>query len=1057
MEELSLSLLGGFYAKAGDRPLPPFRTRKAQALLVYLVTEAALSDNPARHSREMLMGLLWPEREQKSAQGNLRQILYQVRQVIPELPQRVSGQPTPFLLSDRETIAVNPKVSYTLDVRLFLDHLASQEAHVCTSDLCPVCLESLERATALYHGDFLAGVSLPNSQPFEEWVLLTREFLRRKALEALNTLTQAYLRREAWEAAVTTARFQLRIDPWRESAYRQLMIGLVRWGRRTEALQAYDKLYRLLQDELGVEPAETTRTLQQDILSRQLVAVEAHPNPELNFHLSPLFHNLPYQPPPFIGREEAMATVAQRLQDPNCRLLTLVGPGGVGKTRLALEAAAAYSRDPQNRGGVYWVPLAPVHQVEQLPLAIGEALGLTFSGQQPIQDELLLTLRSQRMLLLLDNYEQLLPHTSLVRALLQRCAGVQLLITSRWRLGLQWEWLYEVEGLAVEMGQDVEAPALALFQHHVRRLNLNLDQEPEVRRKMLEICEVVEGLPLGLELAAVQLRQFSLEQVVKRLTDALDQVNRLAVDIPERHRSLWASLDYSWDLLTSTEQELLARLSLFHGGFTAEAAFQVAGADPSQLGQLLDSSLLRKEGPVRYTLHQLVQQYAAEKLAERPQVRQETIARHAAYYANLAAQLVRELEGSYDLVWALEPEIENLRLAWQQGVRQPHEPLLAQMAPALHAFYELKDWHAEGRVMFDEALEAVRGLQSATSKGRQQRTLGILLWGRAWLGHSGELEACYRMADESVEHLRAVDDRSNLGMALGTRGYLSASPAMGQLEEGIADLKAAIALLDVALNRYILVVAHGMLGLIYERLGIEEEAERWWQCCQVLAAGHTFSRMQALAHIHLADLARCREEYERAAELLEVGLALAQGGVDQFAYSDGKRVAGQLALDQGEYEKARDHLLEAYRIPTSAERWVSRLELEALLGRAHWELGQQQAAAQHFVQALQQAQDLRLTVPTLHLLRHFAHFAASVEPEWALTLLAFIREHREAPPHLMSRAVADFTALGAQLPSPTRARAEQQAQQLDLWEAIASWYGDLKRDVRFFLRAQHSW
>ncbi len=993
------------------------------------------------------MGLLWPERDQRSAQGNLRQILYQVRQVIQELPGHLNRQPVPFLLSDRETITVNPEASYGLDVRLFLDRLTSQEAHVCDSRLCSVCLETLERATALYQGDFLEGISLPDSQPFEEWVLLTREFLSRKALEALNTLTQAYLRREAWESAVTTARVQLRIDPWRESAYRQLMTGLVRGGRRTEALQAYGQLYELLQDELELEPAETTRTLHQDILARRLVAVDVRPNPKLNFHLSPLFHNLPHQPPPFIGREEAVTTVIQRLQDPNCRLLTLVGPGGVGKTRLALEAATAYSRDPRNKGGVYWVPLAPVQRAEQLPMAIGQAMGLTLRGQQSMEDELLLTLQSQQLLLLLDNYEQLLPDISLVRALLQQCAGVQLLITSRWRLGLQWEWLYEVEGLAMDMMGDVEAPALALFQHHVRRLNLDLGQGPEIRGKMLEICQAVEGLPLGLELAAVQLRQFSLEQVTGRLKDSLDQVNQPAVDVPERHRSLWASLDYSWALLAAAEQELLPRLSVFNGGFTVEAAVQVAGADPSQLGGLLDSSLLRKESRVRYTLHQLVQQYASEKLADRPLVLQETIARHAAYYANLAAQLVRELGGSYDLVWALESEIENLRLAWQQGVDHPHEPFLAQMAPALHAFYDLKDWHAEGRVIFDEALQAVRKLQKVTANGCQQRTLGILLWGRAWLGHSRELEACYRMADESVEHLRAVDDNFNLGMALGTRGYLSASLAMGQLGRGIADLEAAISLLDVAVKPYMLVIAHGMLGLIYERLGIEEEAERWWQCCQVLAADHTFSRMQALAHIHLADLARCREEYTRAAELLEIGLALAQGGVDQFAYSDGKRVAGQLALDLGEYQAARDHLLEAYRISTATERWVCRQELEGLLGRAYLELGEQHIAAQHFLQALQQARDLRLTVPTLRLLQHFAHFVARVDLEWALVLLAFIREHREAPPYLVGAATDDFIDLAEQLSSPARERAEQKAQQMALWKIVVSWQEKLTRSV----------
>jgi tetratricopeptide (TPR) repeat protein len=300
------------------------------------------------------------------------------------------------------------------------------------------------------------------------------------------------------------------------------------------------------------------------------------------------------------------------------------------------------------------------------------------------------------------------------------------------------------------------------------------------------------------------------------------------------------------------------------------------------------------------------------------------------------------------------------------------------------------------------------------------------------------------MADEAVALLRPLEDRRNLGIAFEVRGSLAASPGIGQVEEGIADLRMALTFLDPGAP-YVVAAVQGLLGLVHERIHERKTAERWWQCCREQAASLNFSRMYALASIHLADLARRRREYEKATELIEAAMANSHGGADKIVYGDAKKVAGQLALDQGGYAAARDHLLEAYEIPAFAERWTYRLELEGLLGRAYLGLGERQAAAKHLANALEQAQRLELPEAALATLLVVAQWAAGSDAGGALALLDLVRAHAAAPRPLREAAEAQFDALAENASPSLRREALAEAKGAQLWESVAAWRERLER------------
>ena len=443
---------------------------KSQALLYYL----AVTGCP--QSREKLAGLLWGDKPEAKAKANLRKSLSTLRQVFGDA-----------LIITRPTAAFNRETDYWLDVEAFESALA-QDAPASES------LEPLGEAVELYRGEFLEGLSVRQALGFEEWVLGERERLRQLAIQALHRLSEAYSVRGEVAAAIETTNRLLALEPWQEEAHRQLMTLLARSGQQSAALAQYEVCRRILAEELGVEPLPETQALLQRLKTKR----------------ESTSHNLPPQATPFVGRQTELAQIARYLGRSDCHLLTLIGAGGIGKTRLALQAAGQALDDFAD--GVYFVPLARISSPEFLVPTIGEAIRYPLSGEADPKKQLLRHLQQKEMLLVLDNFEHLLSSPGgndsgqdLLLEMVTMAPKLKLLVTSRERLNLQAEWLLTLHGLPyppaeTAFGEETfEAVDLFVQGAHRVRPEFDLSAEwPEVVR----ICRLLDGMPLGIELAA---------------------------------------------------------------------------------------------------------------------------------------------------------------------------------------------------------------------------------------------------------------------------------------------------------------------------------------------------------------------------------------------------------------------------------------------------------------------------------------------------------------------------------------------------------------------------
>jgi len=525
-----------------------------------------------------------------------------------------------YLLVTRDTVAWNTAVPCTLDTAQF-------EAHLRAGRDVPDASRAgaFQHAATLYRGDFLAGFFVRDAPEFEEWMLAQRARYRELALHALHTLTDHHLNRGEYGRAIDSATRLLALDAWREEAHRQLMLALARSGQRSAALAQYETCRRLLDTELGVPPSAETTAL--------YVRIRAVGD------LPPL--NLPAQPTPFVGRTTELAQMEGLLQEPETRLITLVGAGGMGKTRLALQAAAQAHRRGLFLHGVYFVPLEGVDSALQLATAAAQAMGLQFSGSQEPTVQLLTYLQAREILLVLDNLEHLAGADEWVGLLAQACPRLCLLVTSRERLNLRGERLLELSGLDVPLalpGKELAGYSAAqLFLNSARNADPAFTFNAENAEVVGRICRLVTGHPLAIELAAAWVRHLSCHEIAGEIERNLGFLATTQKNVPARHRSLQAAFEHSWALLNDEERNTFARLAVFRSGCDRTAATTVTNSRFPILVALCDKSLLRRDAGGRYALHELLRQYAEVKLQAEPQAYTETQARHSQYYVQFLA------------------------------------------------------------------------------------------------------------------------------------------------------------------------------------------------------------------------------------------------------------------------------------------------------------------------------------------------------------------------------------------------------------------------------------
>lgn len=688
---LTIYLFGHFEVHLDGIPVSAFESDKARALLGYLCAE-----HTRPHAREKLADLLWPELPSRRARSNLSQALYNLRIALGG--QELSH---PFLLVTRETLQLHPQAPAWIDYMEFERLLASCDAHRHPEgDSCQLCTDWLQQAVTLYRGKLLEGYFFGGNSPFDEWLLVSRERCERRLVVAFQAQIERLEHSGELERAIQLSRVLLDVEPIREPVERHLIRLLAANGQDHQALAQYQSLRGYLKEALGVEPDPGITALVESLSS-----AAGRPGASQAKR-----YRLPEDLTPFIGRQENACRLAALLEDPGVRLVSLVGPGGSGKTRLAVHVARQLAGRFQH--GACLVPLVALTSGEELLPALGDALGLTFQDGYDSQAQLLSFLADKHLLLLLDSFEHLLESVSLVERLLAGCPQVKILVTTRSHLKVRFEHLFELGGMplpptGLEQQAWQEYDALQLFVSGAVRVRSNFRLGAHNLQEVSAICRLVQGMPLGILLAAAWTEVLSCAEILANMASSFDLIDSDWSDLPPHQRGLRATFNYSWRLLNEPERRLLAGLSVFRGGFTRLAAEQVSGCSIRELLSLVDKSLVARSPEGRFEVHELVRQFAAEKLSADPLVEARIRAAHSRHYLKSLERWGYDLKGPRQgkILSVMEAESENLQAAWRQAVAARQVDLLGRGLDGLALYASLRSHFQLGELLCRLAVE----------------------------------------------------------------------------------------------------------------------------------------------------------------------------------------------------------------------------------------------------------------------------------------------------------------------------------------------------------------
>lgn len=783
---LRLTLFGPFQLRLADHPPIHFRTNKIRALLAYLATE-----NNHSHTRHTLSTLLWPEITEQRARQNLSQALHRLRKTVNKA---FPGLPDRHLHVTRQAVTVLPNSDVFCDSVRFQQLLTVTKKHQHHAlDQCPNCLDRLAQAIDLYQGEFLDGFHLRDSVPFEEWMLLRREKYAVQAVQILETLIEAHQQAGRLDLVERYARQQVSIEPWNEPGWQSLIRVLAQSGQRSQALAQFEACQSHLWESLGIHPNEKTIQLAElvregaferdevvDVISQTAVEQDIEVAAQTAVLPTPSVqtHNLPAQVGPFFNRTSEQAQLLTHLKQGQTRWMTLVGEGGVGKTRLAVEVGKKCLEHFAD--GVWFIPLAGLQDdhdaliEDKLAVTVANILGVQLHGSKPVRSQLLRYLAHKEMLIIFDNFEHVLAGSKFIHSLVQRCSRLTVLCTSREPLQFSGENVLALQGLSTPqltpMGLEKTAlaendewctyPSLQLFIASAERVTLRPFECSEDSMVLASrICCWVGGNPLGIELAASWLRHMTLPEIWKALQESHHFLKTHLRDVPYRHRSMDRVFRQSWELLFLEEQQALATLSAFRGGFTAVAAKAVAEIPQSLLIRLAEHSLVQRTTSGRFMIHEALRQFAEERLTQ-TQLEQNQHSQMCYYLAFLAAQ-ESKLSGHtpHQAAAQLDAEIPNIRQAWQQAVRVGAYDLLQKSIAPLATYFQLRGYLADAQKLFNDTWQQLQVAASPTLLAQLLCELG-----RVWI-MGGEYNKGVEVLETAVSLLQPMQVSQTKAMA----------------------------------------------------------------------------------------------------------------------------------------------------------------------------------------------------------------------------------------------------------------------------------------------------
>lgn len=931
-----------------------------------LLTTLAVSDNWV--TRERLSYLFWPDIPSTQSRINLRRLLLRARSLPLPVPIQADDNRLRWMVGS--------------DVRAFREAAAAGD---------------WESALRLYAGDLVAGLETDEASEIGQWLEYERSQLREAYRQvALGRAEAAVQEGRLAEADQVLGRLQ-DLDPLDESVVQRRLRLLVESGATAEARRMFERFAALMVDRLGLPPSAATEAILVDAERRRpSERPTIRPTSRVREPLTS-----------FVGRAAELETIRSRLTEEPCRLLTLVGPGGAGKSRLALRAAASLAGSFED--GAVVVPLASVVEADSFPLAVATAVGVDLKGGRPPLEQVIAALRERRLLLVLDQFEHLGQAALALSTLLNGCPDVRCLVTSRERLRLQGEWLLPMAGLGVpaetgvEPAEASEFAAVRLLLDRARQVRPDFALAQSTTPVAIRLCRWLEGHPLGIELVAGTLRNLALEEAEQALVSAPASIATDVLDVSERHRSLRATFDHSWQLLTDRERSALAGLSVFEADFDASAAAAVTSTPLTVLTSLVDKSLLRISHDGRYDAHPLVREFAREYLAQDPEEQEEAIKRHAAHYLRLTGEWNGRVHGTDQakMIDLLGVEYTNVTMAWLEALgRGWLEECRVAQDPILF-FHGIQGRFHQGAELFRSGLARLEGSAQADSVDARHLRARLVV-DTAWF-HSAmaDFDTALGLARQALDTGLALDSPAILLRARQVIGSVAAR--RGDYATARTELTAGLEQAERAADPWAIGLIAGQLGLFELRVGEPDAARGHFELAlevneQMANKAGVVNDLDYLGRLDLE-----QGEVQAAAERFERALTLAEEARFHLRVAYLRLQLAVVSFRRGEPDAAEDLARGALAAAEEHGQRAIKVEALVLLGRLlAAEDAQKRAAAEDLlVAALLEADGLGEVPLVLAAVLELALLRGGPE---APARLAMVASHPAASSDVRSRA-----------------------------------------------------
>jgi predicted ATPase/DNA-binding SARP family transcriptional activator len=953
---LEINVLGNLNLTLNGENLDSLSLR-AQVLLVYLALENG------QHSRPYLASMLWPESSESKANTSLRVVLTELRKTVGN-----------YLNINRNNIGFCPDAIFNLDLFEFEKSIHDGR---------------IEDALQLYRGDFLTGVFITGSNEFENWHRWERDRIR---LYSIRQIEEAILRAFALNNFQATAKIALgllKIDPINEIANQYYSIALALDNLSAVSIQHLDSYINQVEDQLGLPVSPEITTIRELIKAGDLKSLVDMIKPN---------HNLPPNMTGFVGRESDIATITNLLANPDCRLINLIGPGGIGKTRLVLQAIREnMMRFPD---GVYFVPVEELISTDDIIPAIAKVLNFRFGtivSMLDPQTQLIDYLQDLSLIIILDGIEHLTDCTVLISKLLSEVPKLKFMTTSRHKLNLEAEWVHMLQGLPYQkkLMLDKYPDAISLFIERVNQINPQKTFNAEEVDIAYQICSLVEGMPLGIELAAAWTSVLELSRIAKEIERNYGFLEKEKSDKLGKHHSLQAVFNYSWDLLDTSQQDILLRLSVFRGNFSHKAAKDVCRTSLSNLSSLLDKSLIQKDHLGQFKLHPMVRQFSQEHLIK-DQNWLDIKQKHCRYFAR---HLNLQIPGIFEVKSAssrteVQSNLPNILAAAEFAILNPNLVEDLSIIQDLFTYFLIQGWH-EGGLTFQHFAELLES--EVTDKKAQTRVLLAKIQAQRGFFYSnlGIVDESEDICQESLLVLENQGEIRELAICknnLGVNAIFS-----GEYDQAYNYLEDAIELgqktrcysypsydlwmgyLNFLLGDY----EKGLNNLFTSRELFSSDKNHWGEAFSLSKIG--------LAKDGLGLYSEAIEYHQKSLDIFQItGDHAGQG------YALSRMSLGALLLEN--FEEALDYGRQGLEHFTeSGHRWGICVSL-LRIGYANLGLGNKQEAGEFFKQALQSCLKHNLEPLSLHGLAGIAIYKLiSGKKSNAIELIQFVNNHPKTP------------------------------------------------------------